>query len=946
MKYFNPGEWKIRGSLLLFLLVMISGTAWCQQSRHHIQLKNFQLQSSDIIHANGQQLSSANYQSKNDWFSVKVPSTVLAGLVANKIYPSPYFGMNNMRIPDASDAFDSTYHLFKYSYLPNNRNPWKDPYWYRTSFKLPKSYAGKHVWLTFKGINYRAAVWLNGKQIADSTKMVGMFGAYRFDVSQAVHQAGKNYLAVKIYPLDYPGLPSHPQLTALGPFYQNGGPTGDIGKNVTMLCSIGWDWVPAARGREEGIWQPVYLTASGSVTINHPHVITKLPDLPDTNRATIKIQATLENNSRHTEHGRLQVVIHPKNFKGASIVFSQSEEVRAGEKRMVTLSPKKIRELQVEHPHLWWPNGQGKPNLYELKLRYVTNGKVSDGSNTTFGIRTITSKVTDVHGWARRDFYINGRKIQLVGGAWVPDLMLKRSPKRYAQELGLIKNDHLNLVRVWGGGITPPDALFKVADKDGLLVWQDFWATGGTQGRWGKGSQSWPLDGKAYKYDVKSTILRLRNHPSLLLWTGGNEYHPRKDLYEAIRDDVITLDGTRPFIACSDGNVKIPKSWKRSWPNNKKAGFYSGGPYSWTNPADYFDFVDNGRTFTYKGKKHTIYDFVFKDETGIPSQPPYNTLKKIIPDLVPDTTLPFPLNNTWGYHDACAGNGKYQTYYKAIVNRYGKPKSIKDYSEKSQLVNANSYRAIFEAAGSRLNHTGGVMLWKLNSAWPSVIWQIYDWYLEPNAGYYYMQKACEPLHVQFNLNDSTVAVVNRQYDELHNLNVRIRVYNEQSKLRYNNTKEVNVGKHEVISVMSMKSILAQHHDLSFVELSISNQKGKVLSHNFYWLAPQNKFESLSKMPNAKVNVWVHKVHNAKKPTWKVHIENPTNKLAFFIRTQLMTHHGKDEVLPSYWSGNYVNLAPHESVTLTVHCLSKKAAWKAHHIKVSGWNVNPEMISIN
>ena len=112
------------------------------------------------------------------WFPVTVPSTVLTGLVQNRIYADPYSGMNNMLIPDASDSFNHQYHLEQYSYLPNEPNPWKKPYWYRTLFSVPAGDAGRRFQLVFKGINYRAEVWLNGKQIADSSQMVGMFSEY------------------------------------------------------------------------------------------------------------------------------------------------------------------------------------------------------------------------------------------------------------------------------------------------------------------------------------------------------------------------------------------------------------------------------------------------------------------------------------------------------------------------------------------------------------------------------------------------------------------------------------------------------------------------------------------------------------------------------------------------------------------------------------------------
>ena len=198
------------------------------------------------------------------WFPVTVPSTVLTGLVANGVYPDPYQGMNNMFIPDASDAFNLHYNLGRYSHIPGVSNPWKKPYWYRTTFAVPAADRGHHFELIFKGINYRASVWVNGHQIADTSQMVGMFAEYRLNVSAAILAGTTNALAVLIYPLDEPGLPDAPQLRALGSFGLNGGPTGDIGKNVTMLCSIGWDWIPEVHDRNMGIWQPVYLRTSGS----------------------------------------------------------------------------------------------------------------------------------------------------------------------------------------------------------------------------------------------------------------------------------------------------------------------------------------------------------------------------------------------------------------------------------------------------------------------------------------------------------------------------------------------------------------------------------------------------------------------------------------------------------------------------------------------------------
>ena len=154
-----------------------------------VKLTEFELQSSAIVSSSGEEISSAGYDPDVYWFPVRVPSTVLTGLVANGVYPDPYTGLNNMLIPDASDEFNRKYDLEKFSFLPDDPNPWKKPYWYRTSFEVPLSDRGRCFQLIFKGINYRAAVWLNGSMVADSTDMAGMFAQYSIDVSKQIGRA-------------------------------------------------------------------------------------------------------------------------------------------------------------------------------------------------------------------------------------------------------------------------------------------------------------------------------------------------------------------------------------------------------------------------------------------------------------------------------------------------------------------------------------------------------------------------------------------------------------------------------------------------------------------------------------------------------------------------------------------------------------------------------------
>jgi hypothetical protein len=889
-----------------------------------VKLVNFDLQSSAVIKNSGQELSTSQYHSIAHWYPVKVPSTVLTGLVANHVYPDPYIGLNNMLIPDASDEFNKQYDLEKYSFLPHDPNPWKKAYWYRTKFTVPASDKAKTFQLIFKGINYRAAVWLNGKQITDSTQMAGMFAEYKLDVSKQIKAGAENVLAVKIYPLDYPGLPSQEQLKALGPFFENGGPTGDIGKNVTMLCSAGWDWMPPVRDRNIGIWQPVFLRTTGSVTIGRPQIKTTLPNLPDTNVARLSLNLMLTNHNQQAQSGRLKVSIVPQNFKGAaSIQFEKSVTVSASQSTLVNFDAGDFKQLIINNPHLWWPNNYGKANLYRIRLQYINASGVADDLSFLFGIRTTTSATTEVNGFTRRDFFVNGKKVHLVGGAWVPDMMVNRDSARFDRELHLCRNANVNLVRIWGGGITPPDAFFDAADKYGLMVWSDFWVTGDTQGEF-KGSPDWPLESNIFIRNVVSTIYRIRNHPSLLVWTGGNEGHARKELYDAMRSSIIDLDGTRPFIPSSSGFAKLPEGWKGSWPDDKPSGVYSGGPYSWKDPHEYYKLADAGE------------GWVFKDETGLPSTPPYTTLPKIVNYTAWDKSLPYPLSNTWGYHDAATGAGRYDLYYQQMVKRYGAPVNVEDFANKMQLLNAIGYQGIFEAANHKLNETGGVMLWKLNAAFPSVIWQIYDWYLEPNAGYYFMQNACQPIHVQLNLNDSTVALVNRTHRPTAALTVHTQVFSLNADKLYDETTKTSLATTGVTELNKLAPVLRNAKGISFVILNVKNAMGRSVSHNAYWLAPDTAYTDLKQMPKAQLKfavVKAEKVGTDKK--YSLHIENISGQVAFFVRPQLLN--GKDEVMPSYWSANYFTLAPHESMDVNVSAPFVKLGSKLS-IALSGWNV--------
>jgi beta-galactosidase/beta-glucuronidase len=890
------------------------------QVAEKVFVRDFQMQSAALVDADGKTISSETFVPRN-WYPVHVPSTVLRGLVANGVYPDPYVGMNNMRIQDANDDFNRKFDLARFSHLPGHANPWAKPWWYRAEFQLLRLAPGTRVWLTLEGINYRADVWLNGHQIADSAHVVGMFEAFTFPVTEQIRPGRRNVLAIRIHPLDTPGLPADPQLKVFGPFGPNGGPTGDIGKNVTMQSSVGWDWIPEVHDRNMGIWQNVFLSFTGPVDLRFPHIVTDLP-LPNTRPAKLTVSAELRNVSRDPVRGTLEVVA--RNGRDRVVEIQRQVTLQAGRDSTVTLRPEDYPQLTIEDPRLWWPVGYGEPHLYALELRFTIGSRASDREALAFGIREVGSEVTTVDGWLRRDFTVNGRRIKIKGGAWVPDMMLARDRQRYLDELRLSQRANFNMVRIWGGGITPPEAFFEIADELGLLVWHDFWITGDCQGTWQKGTRDWPLEGDVFIANAISAAKRLRNHPSLLAWSAGNEGYPRRELYEVLRNVIAArLDGTRPFLPTS-GYANPDSSWGLSWPDDHETGAYSGGPYHWVDPVEYYRLAVAGK------------DWLFKDEVGIPSVPPLASLKRFIPDL---DVASSQLTDTWGYHDAAEDNGKFSLYDRAIRDRYGEPKDLAEYAWKAQFLNAENYRAIFEAASHDLERTAGVILWKTNPAWPSVIWQVYDWYLRPNAGYYYAKNASQPVHVQLHPGTYAVSGVNATFSPARDLTLRVDLYDERATRVGTATRPVALDAEQSREILRLADVAGWDAGaFRFVRLRLENASGTLLTDNFYWLASHNDFRPLDSLPAVELGATARQEQHRGQLRVTLTLTNPSAHLAFFVNPILTRGQGGDELLPTFWSDNYFSILPGETRTVVADVDQFRLQGKAVSIRVEGWNV--------
>ncbi|HEU5396177.1 MAG TPA: beta galactosidase jelly roll domain-containing protein, partial [Verrucomicrobiae bacterium] len=334
-KLASPGEPTVRGHELVF------NAGW-------------EMIEAPKLHTDGATLSQPGVDTA-DWYDATVPGTVLTTLVNEGVYPDPYYGLNNLLIPESLN---------------------KQDYWYRTEFNLPKDFSGRELTLEFKGINYYVEVWFNGQYLGHIT---GAFIRGNFDVTKLAKPGEKNVLAVMVAPPPDPGIPSEQSIKF--------GPGDDGGKmcldGPSFQCAEGWDWIPAIRDRDTGIWQDVLLRATGPVIIGDSQVVTKLP-LPDTSSADVTVSTELRNASASPQQGVLRGA-----FEG--VKFEQPVTLAAGETKTVTFAPADFSQLHVDHPRLWWPNGYGKPELYHLKLSFVTADKQeSDQSALHFGIRELS----------------------------------------------------------------------------------------------------------------------------------------------------------------------------------------------------------------------------------------------------------------------------------------------------------------------------------------------------------------------------------------------------------------------------------------------------------------------------------------------------------------------------------------------------------------------------
>jgi exo-1,4-beta-D-glucosaminidase len=877
-------------AVLVFPLPPVAHADSPRESQRVFLHSGWTLQSSCKFSAAGEQISTVGFNT-DGWHVASVPTTVVAALVADKTYPDPYYGKNLRDIPG------TTYPIGKnFSLLPMPKDsPFVCSWWYRTEFELAPNFDGRHVWLHFGGINNRANIWLNGHQIADSKEVAGAYRTYEYDVSPYVIRGHKNALAVETI-----AQTNH-----------------DLG--------INWvDWNPAPPDKDMGLWRDVYLQDSGAVAIRYPMVMTHFPS-SSLDQANLTVEAELHNASDSQITGVLDGRIEDLKFR-------QTYILKPREIRVVRFTPEEFPQLQVKGPKAWWPHLMGEQNLQTLSLRFAVGNDESDQQTIKFGIREVTSDLNDK---GARQFYINGRKILIRGGGWSPDMLLRQDLDRLRTQFAYVHDMNLNAIRLEGKMET--DDFYSLADEQGVLIMAGWCCCD----HWELWKEWKPGDLEIATASLRSQILRMRSHPSMLVWLNGSDGPPPPDVETAYVRVLKDNDWPNPYLSSASQQPTIVTG---------KSGVKMTGPYDYVPPGYWL--TDTNK---YGGA------FGFNTETGPgPAVPLESCLKRFIPE-----DHLWPQDSYWNYHAGSEGFKDLSHFGASMEAIYGAPKNLDDYELKSQAMAYDGERAMFEAYSRNKYTTTGVIQWMLNNAWPSTIWHLYDYYLQPAGGYFGAKKACEPLHIQYSYDDNSINVINSLYQKFSGLTVTAKLYDSGLHERFSKQVQADVDSDGVTKALTLpEESFSPAAPAYFVSLQLQSNDGKVVSSNFYWLSskknvydwakttyrftPVSSHEDLTvlqSLPKAVIEAVGSIQPGRDGAIAHVSIKNPSEHLAFQVRLGIHESGESDEILPVFWEDNYIELMPGETRELTAQYLPATAVFGGVDLTVSGWNVDSATIHL-
>lgn len=877
-------------------------------------------------------------------------------------------------LTEKKESFETTipnsvhWSLFKAGKLPHpyyNKNSelyrWTDEkaWYYQKSFETPSNTVDRFVFLCFDGLDYFSKVWLNDTLLGNHE---GMFGGPNVEISRLLKPGKSNSLIVELRagnwgnkPPDIKNLPR--AVSGRVDFSQR------PGYNPRASGRIIKPWVISGGSGGEaffslGMWQGARLEIVPKIHLERPYITTKnITDQSSVlhisaevfcNEHSLTQQLHPWNNIQIRHPDEKGVRFDPVTEKITVLVefFDNGAKKFSKEFVVKTYQGRNWMEedIVIMNPRLWNPTGLGEPNLYLVKMQLKKNGEVMDRHEFDYGIRMIERIASAGPRLGDRyenwQFIINGKKIFIKGMNFTPqDILLETSESRYRWTLTAAKKMGVQLIRIWGGGLLETNTLYKICNELGIMVWQDF--TIGNQD-----TPGYPQD--IWEAQVVQNIARLRNHPSLVIWCGGNEFNPYSYGNAAsigiLERNLQTFDRSRLFVRTTpdQGSIHIYPDMDPTWYNRsygKEAWISETGMHSMPEPALFYETV-NAKEFTGLGRmwdtafavKHPEFIHHFT-EYG-PSRVPRMLSRASHIDNMNDPTL-------------------------------------ESVSEATQIGAGEFYQVLSEKIQGNYPVTTGLMPWVFKRHWPVIAIQMMDWFGHAGAPYYFLKRTYEPTHIAVDIPrllwaageniDLNVKVTSAVFNGSIAYRVSLKVYDDKFKQLYKNEMPVSIANGTTVKNLSFPTfeIPSGYKDrFLFLLAELQDAKGNLISRSFYH--PRSLVMMEDKTFHDKyVNEPIAWVTFDKGPWLKPAVAKTSTSLSIEIigqkkiiddETEIRLRVKNSGTIPAfmvkvdiagvkrafYASDNYFWLAAGETKEITMNVLWREAS-KKKIINVGAWN---------
>ena len=708
-------------------------------------------------------------------------------------------------------------------------------------------------------------------------RIEGAFIRGKFDVTQLVNYGGENFLAVYIIRNANPGNVTVQTESSAG---GNGGTLGQ--DNPTIHASIGWDWVPTIRGRNIGIYQDVYVTYDQDVQLLDPWVVTKL-DLvnKDFSSADLFVKTDVKNTTEAAVEAVISGTIQP-----GGLSFNKTVSLAAGESASVDFD-----KIVMNNPELWWPNTYGGQPLYTAELSLSVGGNKLDSKSFKFGVREYSYDPGS--NTERLTIYCNGTRVSGRGGNWgMDDSNLAATDEDYDIKVRLHAEANLTMIRNWVG-MTNGRAFYDACDKYGIMIFDDFWLANPSDG-------PAPNDNNMFLANVQDKIKRNRYHAALALYCGRNEGNPPAALNTGMANHTASLDGTRIYT-----------------PHSATMPLSGNGPYTVQDPVYYF----GAATATL----HT--------ERGLPNIPALESMKAM---LTPAHY--WPRDVVWGMHDFTTGSAQNGNKFMQEMRHYSDFNSLEEFVRIAQMVNYDNHKALF--AATMAIQGNGMLMWMSQSAWPSMVWQTYDYYYDTNAGYFGLKQGSQPINAIWDPQNNDLILVNATPTAKQDLQTVVEVFDISGVLVRKDVYTSNIPADGKL-VLGKVKFPPYTSDIKFIRTRVIASGGEQLAEDFSWTNTRayQDYAVLNRIPKTHVKSEILEVNNeAGIIKGKALLSNDTKTPALLVRLKTLIGNTEERVLPVYYDDNYISLMPGESKTISFEFDAKRLNGANMSFAVEGWNL--------